>query len=65
MTKLQSYRLQANLTQKQLSEQTGVKIGMIQKYEQRVKNINAAEVETVLKLANALHCNITDLLENL
>lgn len=63
MKHLQERRLAAGMTQKGLSEKTGVNLQMIQKYEQGVKDINRAEARTVLKLADALGCEARDILE--
>lgn len=51
------------LTQTQLAEKSGIDVRMIQHYEQGSKNINHAWVETVLKLADALECDIREILE--
>jgi hypothetical protein len=37
---------------------------MIQQYEQGLRDINIAQAETVLKLAQALDCNMEELLDN-
>ena len=63
MNNLQRKRKERGLTQKQLAEQSGVNLQMIQKYEQGVKNINRAATATVIKLALALGCGIADLIE--
>ena len=63
MKHLQERRLAAGMTQKELSEKTGVNLRMIQYYEQGVKDINRAEARTVLKLADALGCEVRDILE--
>lgn len=59
---LKRQRKLAGLTQKQLSELSGVKIRMIQAYEQNDQDISKAEVSTVLKLARCLGCSIEDLI---
>jgi DNA-binding XRE family transcriptional regulator len=59
---LKRQRKLAGLTQKQLAEHTGVKIRMIQAYEQNDQDISKAEVSTVLKLARCLGCSIEDLI---
>jgi transcriptional regulator with XRE-family HTH domain len=53
----------AGLTQSQLSEETGIPIKTIQQYEQGRKDINKAQAEYVIKLAQVLCCNPVDLLE--
>ena len=60
---LKDIRYSNGLTQHELSELSGVNLRMIQHYEQGVKDINKAEAMTVYKLAEALDCNVSDLLE--
>lgn len=62
-TNLKERRLQAGLSQSHLSELSSVPFRTIQQYEQRQKNINSAKVETVVALAKALSCQVTDLME--
>lgn len=52
------------LSQSQLAADSGVNLKMIQKYEQGVKNINAAKLETLLKLCNSLDCDLLDLVND-
>ena len=63
MTKLQTIRTSRGLSQSQLAKTSGVSIRMIQYWEQRAKNINMAAASTVLKLADALECEVRDLME--
>lgn len=58
---LKRLRKIAGLTQKQLAELAGVKIRMIQAYEQYDQDISKAEVATVLRLSQCLGCSIEDL----
>lgn len=58
---LKRQRKLAGLTQKQLAEQTGVTLRMIQAYEQNEQDMSKAEVATVMKLARCLGCAIEDL----
>lgn len=60
---LKRLRSEAGISQSKLSELSGVNLQMIQKYEQGVKDINKAQGETLYKLAQALKCNVEDLLE--
>lgn len=62
-TNLKLYRTKAGLSQKELSETSGVPLRTIQQYEQRQKNINKAQAEYLLMLAKALCCKMEDLLE--
>lgn len=63
-TNLAFIRNDKRMTQTELSELSGVNVRMIQHYEQGVKDINKAQGNTLLKLAQALNCTIEDLLEN-
>lgn len=62
-SKLQKIRKARGFTQQQLSDASGVNLRMIQLYEQRQNDINKAQVNVVISLANALGCEIEDLLE--
>ncbi len=61
-TKLAYYRKLRGLTQKQLSEKSGVSLRMVQLYEQRKNDISKASVEVVLSLSDALMCEVKDLI---
>ena len=63
ITRLQRQRKQCGLTQKELSEKSGVKLRTIQQYEMKAKDINKASVSTILALASSLGCRVEDLLE--
>ena len=62
MNALKAMRESRGLSQSQLAEKSGVDVRMIQHYEQEQKNINHAMVTTVIKLAEALDCDIKDIL---
>ena len=49
--------------QSELAQQAGVSVRTIQQYEQRRKDINKAQTETLLKIARALVCTVEDLVE--
>ena len=59
---LKRQRKIAGLTQKQLAELAGVKIRMIQAYEQYDQDISKAEVATVMRLSKCLGCSVEDLI---
>lgn len=61
--KLKEIRIARGMTQAELAERSGVNLRMIQYYEQGYKNINTAEAMTVLHLADALQCEVRDILE--
>ena len=63
MSNLKRIREEKNITQAKLSEISGVNLQMIQKYEQGVKDINKAQGITLHALAQALTCDIENLLE--
>ena len=62
-TKLQIVRKAIGLSQKELSEKSGVTLRMIQQYEQRAKDINRSSASNLFALAGALGCKAEDLLE--
>ena len=62
-TNLKEKRLEAGLSQSELSKISGVPVRTIQQYEQRQKNINSSKVETVISISKALSCDINDILE--
>ena len=63
MTRLKLVRETVGMSQSDLAKASGVNVRMIQHYEQRFKDINRASVMTVVKLADALGCEVRDLLE--
>lgn len=63
MSNLKELRKKAGLSQKELSEYSGVNVRMIQHYEQGFKDINKANGEILYKLAVSLSCNMEDLLD--
>ena len=62
-TRLQKIRKARGLTQKELSELSGVSLRMIQLYEQRQNDINQASGQTINNLARALCCNFYEIME--
>lgn len=63
MSKLKEARERAGLTQKELSERSGVNLRTIQDYEQGRKSINKAQGLSLYRLADALNVTIEELLE--
>lgn len=63
MSNLKRIREEKNITQAKLSEDSGVNLQMIQKYEQGTKDINKAQGLTLHKISQVLDCKIEDLLE--
>ena len=62
MSNLQKMRKAKNMSQSQLAAASGVPLRMIQYYEQGARDINKAGVTTALKLADALECNVKEIL---
>lgn len=62
-TNLAYIRNVKRISQSKLAEVSGVNVRMIQYYEQGYKDINAASVLTVYRLAQALNCTVEDLIE--
>lgn len=62
MTNLQRIREEKKFTRGELARRSGVSFRMIQYYEQGAKDINKAQVTTVLKLADALEVTIPEIL---
>ena len=62
-TNLQYLRNLKRITQKDLSNRSGVNLSMIQFYEQGVKDINKAQAMTLYKIALVLETSIESLLE--
>lgn len=63
MSKLKRIREDRGMTQASLSDKSGVSKRLIQAYEQGYKDINKAQVLTVVRLAETLGCAVTDLIE--
>ena len=63
--RLKTIREARGLSQRELAEQSGVKLRMIQLYEQRANDINKARADTLYRLASSLGCGMEDLLENI
>lgn len=62
-TNLKIRRKALGLSQKELSEISGVPLRTIQQYEQRQKSINKAQAEYLILLSRALCCKVDDIIE--
>lgn len=62
LNSLKRQRKSAGLTQQELAGRSGVKLRMIQAYEQNYQDISKAEVGSIIRLAKALSCSVEDLL---
>ncbi len=63
-TRLKVIRENRGISQTELAKLSGVKVRSIQMYEQKVNDIDKAQVGTVYKLSRVLGCTVEDLLEN-
>ena len=61
-SRLKFYREEKGLSQSQLAKLSGVSLRNIQAYEQGYKDINKAQVITVLQLAEALECDVYEII---
>ena len=61
--RLKSCKKAAGLTQEELSERSGVSLSALRAYERPGKDLSRAQAETVLRLAKALKCEISDILD--
>lgn len=62
-TNLKRKRHHVGISQSELSKLAGVPIRTIQQYEQKQKNINKAQAETLIRLSKVLCCDVEDLME--
>lgn len=62
-SKLKTARKHCGLTQEELAHESGVSLNTIRAYERKGKDINKAQFDIVLRLAKALKCDITELLD--
>lgn len=62
-TNLKRIRTAYGCSQRALAEMSGVNLRSIQMYEQRNKDINKAQSESLYRIAKALGCTMEDLLE--
>lgn len=63
-TNLKRTRTIYGCSQRELSKMSGVSLRSIQMYEQRQKDINKAQSDSLYRLAKALGCTMEDLLED-
>ncbi len=61
---LQQIRRDRGLSQSQLAKKANVNVRTLQVYEQGAKDINGAKLNTLIDLALALDCNVSDILTN-
>ena len=63
-TRLKTIRENRGISQAELARLSGVKLRSIQMYEQKVNDIDKAQVGTIYKLSRVLGCMIEDLVES-
>ena len=61
--KLKATRNRCGITQEELANLSGVSLNTIRAYERRSKDIRKAQTDIVLRLASALKCDMTDILD--
>lgn len=59
---MKELREKAGLTRAQLAEETGINFRTLEAYEQGRKDINGAKLKTLLKLCQALECDLEELI---
>lgn len=62
-SKLKATRRKCGITQEELSKLSGVSLNTIRAYERKSKDINKGQADIILRLVQALKCNINDVLE--
>lgn len=62
-SKLKIARKHCGLTQEALAIESGVSLNTIRAYERKSKDLNKAQFDTVMRLAKALKCEVSELLE--
>lgn len=60
---LKLQRIRAGMTQQQLSEASGVPVKSLGNLEQKRRDINHCRVDIVYRLADALGCEMVDILD--
>lgn len=62
-SRLKTARKHCGLTQEALSNESGVSLNTIRAYERKSKDLNKAQFGIVMRLAKALKCDVSELLE--
>lgn len=62
MTRLKDKRMERGLSQSQLARISGISVRVIQAYEQGERKLEGAAVVTVIKLADALGCDVREII---
>ena len=64
ISNLKKVRTEKGISQSELSKRSGVNYRMLQHYEQGVKNIDGAKIETLANIARVLNCGISEILDH-
>ena len=62
-SKLKTARKHCGLTQEALANRSGVSLNTIRAYERQSKDFNKAQIDIVMRIARALKCDISELLD--
>ena len=62
-SKLKTARKHCGLTQEALAKESGVSLNTIRAYERKSKDLNKAQFDIVMRLAKALKCDVSELLD--
>lgn len=62
-SKLKTARRRCGLTQEALANESFVSLNTIRAYERKSKDLHKAKIDIVLRLAKALKCDVSDILE--
>ena len=62
-SRLKAARKYCGLTQEALAVEAGVSLNTIRAYERKSKDLNKAQFDAVMRLAKALKCDVSELLE--
>lgn len=60
---MKQIRRAKGITQRELAEQSGVSLRIIQQYEQKQRDIQKAEAQSIVAMANVLGCSVEELFE--
>lgn len=64
MTILKKLRSNRGMSQKELADKSGVKVRVIQHYEQGSRDLNHARLDTIMRIALALDCAVIDIIDD-
>lgn len=62
-SKLKAARKHCGLTQESLANESGVSLNTIRAYEQKSKDLNKARFDIMMRFANVLKCDVSELFE--